>query len=128
MKRNLTSVLATSVVIAVAAGCSKQGGLPTSTGLAQAAAPVAGQAIEGNEGERTARDGEGFNDPESAKQWGIVNTKQAEAIAAVNGGSEKTILSIVDTGADLNHPDLKDKLIKGYNVTGPGGLFGLGAP
>lgn len=69
-----------------------------------------------------------FNDPESVNQWGIAKTQQAEAIAAVKGGSAETVLAIVDTGVDLDHPDLKDKIVKGYNATGVSGLFGLGSP
>ena len=68
-----------------------------------------------------------FNDPESEKQWAIANTQQAEAVAATKGGSKDVVLAIVDTGVDLKHPDLKDKLVKGYNTTGLGGLFGVGS-
>ncbi|MFP5502014.1 MAG: S8 family serine peptidase, partial [Candidatus Sericytochromatia bacterium] len=68
-----------------------------------------------------------FNDPDSDKQWAIANTQQAEAVAATKGGSKDVVLAIVDTGVDLKHPDLKDKLVKGYNTTGLGGLFGAGS-
>ncbi len=71
---------------------------------------------------------EGFNDPMAAEQWGIKNTQQAEAVAATKGGSTDVVVAIVDTGVDLGHPDLKDKLVKGYNATGLSGLFGLGSP
>lgn len=71
---------------------------------------------------------EAFNDPMANDQWGIKNTQQAEAIAATKGGSSDVIVAIVDTGVDLGHPDLKDKLVKGYNATGLSGLFGLGKP
>jgi subtilisin family serine protease len=69
-----------------------------------------------------------LNDPMAAEQWGIAKTQQAEAIAAAKGGSSEVVVAIVDTGADLGHPDLKGKLVKGYNATGLSGLFGLGSP
>ncbi|MGJ7921648.1 S8 family peptidase [Neobacillus sp. LXY-4] len=34
----------------------------------------------------------------------------------VSRGLEDVIIAVVDTGVDLNHPDLKNRLIKGYNV------------
>ncbi|MEB3197135.1 MAG: S8 family serine peptidase [Candidatus Sericytochromatia bacterium] len=71
---------------------------------------------------------ETFNDPMAKDQWGIAKTQQAEAIAATKGGSKDVVVAIVDTGADLGHPDLKEKLVKGYNATGVGGLFGVGSP
>jgi thermitase len=38
------------------------------------------------------------------------------------------VLAIVDSGVDIDHPDLKAKMVKGYNATGISGLFGLGSP
>lgn len=69
----------------------------------------------------------GFNDPMVSEQWAIGKTQQAEAAAATRGGSKEVVIAIVDTGVDLKHPDLKGKLVKGYNATGVGGLFGLGS-
>ncbi|MEB3221523.1 MAG: S8 family serine peptidase [Candidatus Sericytochromatia bacterium] len=71
---------------------------------------------------------ENFNDPMASEQWAIGKTQQAEALAATRGGSGEVVVAIVDTGVDLTHPDLKGKLVKGYNATGVGGLFGLGSP
>ena len=34
----------------------------------------------------------------------------------ISKGSENVIIAVVDTGVDLNHPDLKKRLTKGYNV------------
>ena len=70
---------------------------------------------------------EAVNDPMAAEQWAVAKTQQAEAIAATKGGSSDVVVAIVDTGVDLGHPDLKDKLVKGYSSTGIGGLFGIGS-
>lgn len=34
-------------------------------------------------------------------------------------GNKNVIVAVIDTGADLNHPDLKNKLVQGYNVVEP---------
>ncbi|WP_028549243.1 S8 family peptidase [Paenibacillus sp. UNC451MF] len=48
-------------------------------------------------------------------QWNLplIDTESGWAISK---GSEDIKVAIVDTGVDLNHPDLKDQLIAGYNV------------
>lgn len=37
----------------------------------------------------------------------------------ITKGKEDVIVAVVDTGVDLNHPDLKGKLLEGYNVVDP---------
>lgn len=37
----------------------------------------------------------------------------------VSKGSNDIIVAVVDTGVDIEHPDLKDRLMKGYNVIDP---------
>ncbi|KXG43215.1 S8 family peptidase [Tepidibacillus decaturensis] len=34
-------------------------------------------------------------------------------------GKENMIVAVIDTGVDLNHPEFKEKLVKGYNVINP---------
>ncbi|WP_079910528.1 S8 family peptidase [Paenibacillus sp. 32352] len=48
-------------------------------------------------------------------QWNLplIDTESGWAISK---GSQDVKVAIVDTGVDLNHPDLKDQLISGYNV------------
>ncbi len=48
-------------------------------------------------------------------QWNLP-VIQTEAGWDVTRGNEKVIIAVVDTGVDLNHPDLKNRLTKGYNV------------
>jgi thermitase len=48
-------------------------------------------------------------------QWNL-QVIRAEAGWDVTRGDEEVVIAVVDTGVDLNHPDLKNRLTKGYNV------------
>lgn len=65
------------------------------------------------------------NDPDYAMLWGLKNTGQkdsknkvgvagidvsAERAWDIETGSEKTLVAVIDTGIDYNHPDLKDNV------------------
>ena len=52
------------------------------------------------------------NDPDLAKQWAIAKVGAAEAWD-VTMGTKNTLLAIVDTGIDYNHPDLAGRVDKG---------------
>ncbi|MBE9912796.1 peptidase S8 [Paenibacillus donghaensis] len=54
----------------------------------------------------------------SKYQWNlpIIETNQGWDLSR---GSNDVIVGIVDTGADLNHPDLQGRLLNGYNVINP---------
>jgi len=74
------------------------------------------------------------DDPEFANQWGLENTGQeikgtkgkadadidaCDAWDVERGYSNSVTVAIIDTGCDLNHPDLKSKYISGgYNYAG----------
>ncbi|MFN8576495.1 MAG: S8 family peptidase [Candidatus Sericytochromatia bacterium] len=60
-----------------------------------------------------------FNDPMIKDQYAL---KKVDAFGAweVNQGNSDTIIAIVDSGVDLEHPDLKAKLLEGYNAVNPG--------
>ncbi|WP_231688050.1 S8 family peptidase [Bacillus sp. FJAT-18017] len=48
-------------------------------------------------------------------QWNLP-VIDAETGWSISRGSEDITIAIIDTGVDLNHPDLKNRLVKGYNV------------
>ena len=59
-----------------------------------------------------------ISDPGYQKQWALNQTgvPQAWGMGATGAG---VVIAIVDTGVDLNHPDLRDNLLPGYNaITG----------
>jgi len=55
------------------------------------------------------------NDPKSSEQNGLALANLAKAWD-ITMGDPKIIIAVIDTGADLKHPDLKNKLVAGYNV------------
>ena len=60
-----------------------------------------------------------INDPRSAEQSGLAIIGAAKAWD-LSLGDPRVIISVVDSGADLNHPDLKANLVPGYNVLSQG--------
>lgn len=58
------------------------------------------------------------NDPELRRQYHLdmINMHKAWGLTT---GTNKVKIAIIDTGVDLNHPDLKSKLINGINITEP---------
>jgi subtilisin family serine protease len=57
-------------------------------------------------------------DPLLDKQWSL-KAVDAEAAWKVSKGNN-VVVAVVDTGVDLNHPDLKANLVNGYNAEEPG--------
>ncbi|HXV38590.1 MAG TPA: S8 family serine peptidase [Nitrosopumilaceae archaeon] len=55
------------------------------------------------------------NDKDFPKQWHLSKINAASAWDVSRGNSE-TIIAVIDTGFDLDHPDLADKFTVGYNV------------
>ncbi len=66
------------------------------------------------------REGSGFgftvqpNDPLFDSQYALKNLKVADAWK-ITTGSPNVIVAVIDTGVDVNHPDLKGRLVKGYD-------------
>ena len=54
------------------------------------------------------------NDPSLSQQYGWTNIK-AYSAWDVTKGSASTVIAVVDTGAQLNHPDLASKIVAGYD-------------
>ncbi|HEX6714642.1 MAG TPA: S8 family serine peptidase, partial [Thermoleophilaceae bacterium] len=80
---------------------------------AQAAAPCAPVPTSYETG--GAPTGSSPNDPLLGRQWGLSQIKAAGAWSRGALGAGTTI-AVVDTGVDLNHPDLKDKLLPGVDM------------
>jgi subtilisin family serine protease len=101
-KRGMTSIAVAAVVAAFA--------MPTASQAAAPCTPIATSYETG--GSPTAS---GPNDPLLDRQWGL---SQIKAAGAWNRGAlgAGTTIAIVDTGVDLNHPDLKDKLLPGVDM------------
>ncbi|MGW8767379.1 S8 family peptidase [Streptomyces sp. NPDC055815] len=52
-------------------------------------------------------------DPLRGQQWGLDALKLPDAWKTAKG--EDTVIAVVDTGVDLDHPDLKGRLVDGYD-------------
>jgi subtilisin family serine protease len=55
------------------------------------------------------------NDPSFASQWGLTKIKAPEGWDCQTG-SRDVIVAVVDSGIDLNHPDLVTNLVPGYDM------------
>lgn len=54
----------------------------------------------------------------SRYQWNLPITDTNQGWQ-VNKGDKSVTVAVIDTGVDLNHTDLKDNLVSGYNVVNP---------
>ena len=56
-----------------------------------------------------------FNDPLYEGQW-YLDYLETEKLFSVSTGSTNTIVSVIDSGIDITHPDLSDQLHAPYDV------------
>ncbi|MDO8497003.1 MAG: S8 family serine peptidase [bacterium] len=56
------------------------------------------------------------DDPSYADMWAL-KKMQMEKAWTLNKGSNDVTVAIIDTGADYNHPDLKNRLLPGYDAS-----------
>lgn len=59
------------------------------------------------------------NDPHYSLQWGLKQAQDHDIDAPeawdINTGSSDVIIAVLDTGVDLDHPDLQAKIVSGYD-------------
>lgn len=60
----------------------------------------------------------GLTDPMYSEQYSI-KLIQAEEAWKINEGNSKIKIAVLDTGVDVTHPDLKDKIVTGKNMFDP---------
>jgi subtilisin family serine protease len=61
------------------------------------------------------------NDPEFAQEWGLTKIRAPEAWD-IQKGDPAVVVAVIDTGIDLDHPDLVGNLVAGrdlVDITGP---------
>lgn len=60
------------------------------------------------------------NDPQYSRQWALKSINAVPNLGNNKTGSKKPIIiAVLDTGVDVNHPDLKNRIIPGTNATNP---------
>lgn len=119
MRRRALAWLAaiTATVVAVPVGVSTRAvALPAGLPLARpaAVAPVhPGVHVERHLFNFTP------DDPYFTKQSSYLNAVHAPAAWSRQRGSSTVLIAIVDSGIDVNHPDLKSKIVGTYNAVDP---------
>jgi thermitase len=63
---------------------------------------------------------ETVNDPLYSYQRNDFNSMKAEKAWDIYKPQKRPIVAIIDSGIDMNHPDLKSLIVKPYNVMSPG--------
>lgn len=58
------------------------------------------------------------NDPQYARQWALPKINVRQRWAATKAGPD-IIVAVLDSGIDVNHPDLKNMLVLGTNTVNP---------
>jgi subtilisin family serine protease len=105
----------TAVVVALVALLIVPAQAPAAKKAAKQAGPPSGCATQTYQYDSGGAPGSGpVNDPLFARQWALdqVNAPEAWLRGARGAG---TTVAVVDTGVDLAHPDLRSKLVAGFD-------------
>jgi subtilisin family serine protease len=66
------------------------------------------------------------NDPYFSSQWALKQAQDYDIDAPeawdLHTGSNSVTIAVIDTGIDLDHPDLQTNIVPGYNYISPGAL------
>lgn len=98
------------------AGQADAGKEPAYKGLAAGAASSGSAAIQS--AQSAAQTSAKPNDPELGKQQHLQMIGAEKAWQTVRSNTD-IVIALVDTGVDLDHPDLKDNLVAGRNLVHP---------
>ncbi len=61
--------------------------------------------------DQSAADGlQGPNDPRVSEQWALSKMGATEALSLIPVNAKEVLVAVVDSGVDLNHPDLKSQI------------------
>lgn len=70
------------------------------------------------------------NDPNWGDQWGLENTGQYSGVSdadidapdawTITSGRQEVVVAVIDEGVQLDHPDLQDNLVAGFDASGGG--------
>lgn len=55
-------------------------------------------------------------EPRYSEQWGLNAIRMPELWAVPIVNTKRPVIAILDSGVDINHPDLKDNMLPGYNA------------
>jgi thermitase len=90
--------------------------VPTGGAVEKARAYVANPNVIFAEPDYVAKADGSPDDPSLANQWGLTKV-QAPAAWEITQGSPEVKIAILDTGIELNHPDLAGKIVASKNFT-----------
>jgi subtilisin family serine protease len=93
--------------------------VPTGEELAMAGSLSSDSGVLWAEPNYLRRPARTVNDPRFGEQWALPRIRVPEAWD-VTMGVPFVIVAVVDSGVDLDHPDLQGQLVDGYNLLDPG--------